>query len=101
MTRNRGCSAAKPRPNLGQRGIMSKLDRRDLIGAALLLAPAAAHAASAADGVARGPDYWRAIAAQYDITREIVQFENGMWGMMPRPVMEAYRRKTEMVNRRN
>jgi isopenicillin-N epimerase len=80
---------------------MSKLDRRDLIGAALLLAPATAHAAAAADGAARGLDYWRAVAAQYDFTREIVQFENGMWGMMPRPVMEAYRRKTEMVNRRN
>lgn len=79
---------------------MSELDRRDLLGAALLLAPATAHAAPAG-GAARGPDYWRAIAAQFDITREIVPFENGMWGMMPRPVMEAYRRKTEMVNRRN
>jgi isopenicillin-N epimerase len=77
----------------------SKLDRRDLIGAALLLGPAAAapaHAGSPGDA-----DDWRAIADQYDITREIVPFENGMWGMMPKPVMEAYRRKTEMVNRRN
>ncbi|MBN9553267.1 MAG: aminotransferase class V-fold PLP-dependent enzyme [Alphaproteobacteria bacterium] len=45
--------------------------------------------------------YWDAIAAQFDMTREIVPFENGMWGMMPRSVLEAYRRKTEMVNRRN
>ena len=82
---------------------MSKIDRRDVIGAtgALMLggaasASAAPNAASPAD-----KDYWRAIAAQYDVTREVVQFENGMWGMMPRPVMEAYRRHTETVNRRN
>jgi selenocysteine lyase/cysteine desulfurase len=45
--------------------------------------------------------YWHGIAAQYDVTREIVQFENGMWGMMPRPVLKAYRGYSEIVNRRN
>lgn len=79
---------------------MSELDRRDLIGAALLLGPTAAYAAAPGEG-ARDAQYWRSVADQYDITREIVPFENGMWGMMPRPVMEAYRRKTEMANRRN
>ena len=85
---------------------MSKLDRRDLIGAggAMLLGGAAT--ASAASAIASPPspndnDYWRRVAAQYDITREVVQFENGMWGMMPRPVSEAYRRHTQMVNSRN
>ncbi len=75
-----------------------------LLGAAMLLGPAAAHAAPAHGTRAaapHGPDAWHSIAAQFDITREIVPFENGMWGMMPRSVMEAYRRKTEMVNRRN
>jgi selenocysteine lyase/cysteine desulfurase len=87
---------------------MGKFDRRALLGAALLLGPAAVraapatgHAMPAPGGASRDPEYWRAIAAQFDITREIVPFENGMWGMMPRPVLEAYRRKTEMVNRRN
>jgi isopenicillin-N epimerase len=84
---------------------MRKLDRRDVLGAALLLGPTAAHAAPNASKMvaasARGPDYWGAMAAQFDITREIVPFENGMWGMMPKSVIEAYRRKTEMVNRRN
>jgi len=79
---------------------MTKLDRRDLIGAALLLG-STAHIASAAPAAPRDAQYWRSVADQYDITREIVPFENGMWGMMPRPVMEAYRRKTEMANRRN
>lgn len=81
---------------------MTKLDRRDLIGAALLLGSTAQLASAApAPAHANDPGYWRAVAAEYDITREIVPFENGMWGMMPRPVMEAYRRKTEMANRRN
>ena len=79
---------------------MNELDRRDLIGAALLLGPTAAYAAQPGKN-ARDAHDWRAVADQYDITREIVPFENGMWGMMPRPVMEAYRRKTEMANRRN
>lgn len=81
---------------------MRKLDRRDLLGAALLLGPAAARAAPAnGPATPRDSKYWDAIAAQFDMTREIVPFENGMWGMMPRSVLEAYRRKTEMVNRRN
>lgn len=82
---------------------MTTLDRRDLLGAALLLgstAPMASAAPAGAD-VPRDARYWRSVADQYDITREIVPFENGMWGMMPRPVMEAYRRKSEMANRRN
>ena len=85
---------------------MSKLDRRDLIGAggAMLLGQAATASAAFAIGSSPSPsdnDYWRGVAAQYDITREVVQFENGMWGMMPRPVSEAYRRHTQMVNSRN
>ena len=80
---------------------MTKLDRRDLIGAALLLGSTAHIASAQAATTGADAHYWRSVADQYDITREIVPFENGMWGMMPRPVMEAYRRKTEMANRRN
>jgi isopenicillin-N epimerase len=85
---------------------MSKLDRRDLIGAggAMLLGQTASAASATAPPRATSPDdaaYWRGVAAQYDITREVIQFENGMWGMMPKPVAEAYRRHTQMVNSRN
>ncbi len=86
---------------------MTELNRRDLIGAGgALLASTAASSAGAAP-LPAGPalptdhDYWRAVARQYDLTREIVQLENGMWGMMAKPVLEAYQRNTAMVNRRN
>ena len=45
--------------------------------------------------------YWQKIAAQYDVTPNIVNFENGYWGLMARPVMEAFFRHTERVNREN
>ena len=43
--------------------------------------------------------FWQAIAGQYDVTREVVQVENGNWGMMPRPVFTAYQEHLARVNR--
>lgn len=70
------------------------IDRRTLMAAAAAttLVPGAA---VAADDEA----YWRAIAAQYDVTRDVIQLENGNWGMMARPVLAAYERALERVNR--
>lgn len=45
--------------------------------------------------------YWATIAAQYDVTQDVVQLENGNWGIMPRPVLGAYQRMVERVNREN
>lgn len=45
--------------------------------------------------------FWRTIAAQYDVTPDVVNFENGFWGLMAKPVMEAFFRNTEKVNRNN
>jgi selenocysteine lyase/cysteine desulfurase len=45
--------------------------------------------------------YWARVAGQYDVTDEVIQLENGNWGMMPRPVLDAYERHTRDVNRRN
>ena len=64
----------------------------------------AAAAAAAAFGQARATERstsWEKIAAQYNVTREIIQLENGNWGIMARPVLVAYERAVEMVNRRN
>ena len=90
---------------------MSSLNRRGLIGAGLLLGAAGAHPASAqpsgsnaAISLPRSPGapddqaYWRAVAGQYDVTREVIQLENGNYGMMARPVLEAYKRHLEKVN---
>jgi selenocysteine lyase/cysteine desulfurase len=52
-------------------------------------------------GLAGDEAYWARVAAHYDVTDEVIQLENGNWGMMPRPVLEAYVRHTGDVNRRN
>ncbi|WP_238474007.1 aminotransferase class V-fold PLP-dependent enzyme [Altericroceibacterium spongiae] len=85
------------------------LDRRMFVkGAALTsaaLTPSALQARPPAslptDGKAAPDDeaYWARVAAQYDVTREVIQLENGNWGMMARPVLEAYKAHIERVNR--
>lgn len=49
--------------------------------------------------VARDERYWEKIAAQYDVTDEITNLEGGYWGMMARPVLDAFHDHTERVNR--
>ena len=60
---------------------------------------ASASQAAPVQGLATDQAYWAGIAAQYDVTREVVQLENGNWGMMARPVLRAYERHQAMVNR--
>lgn len=69
------------------------LDRRTLFGAAALPFVGAPLAAAAA------ADDWERIAREYDVTREVIQLEHGNWGMMARPVLQAYRAMVERVNR--
>lgn len=66
------------------------LTRRGLLGSALAAGPVAA--------AASGQD-WAQIAAQYDVTDKTIQLENGNWGMMARPVLEAYERHLRRLNR--
>lgn len=82
------------------------LSRRALIGAGLLAGAAAGAAVrprSDADPgqLARDEAHWRSIADQYEVTREVVQLENGNWGIMARPVLRAYERHLRRVNARN
>ena len=65
------------------------LTRRGLLGSALAAGPVAAKP---------GRD-WAQIAAQDDVTGEVIQLENGNWGMMARPVLAAYERHLRRVNR--
>ena len=73
----------------GSRPGAPALTRRGLIGAALAAGPAAA--ATSQD--------WAQVAAQFDVPAEIIQLENGNWGMMARPVLAAYERHQRRVNR--
>ena len=67
------------------------MTRRSLLGTATLAAAMPAFAAT--------DERWAQIAAQYDVTRAVVQLEHGNWGMMAKPVFAAYRARIEQVNR--
>jgi len=59
-------------------------------------------AASPAGGIVTAADetYWAGIAAQYDLADDVIQLENGNWGIMARPVLAAYERHQARVTRR-
>ncbi|QKG70156.1 aminotransferase class V-fold PLP-dependent enzyme [Erythrobacter mangrovi] len=69
------------------------IDRRTLLGATALpfMPGVLSTAASAGD--------WASIAGEYAVTRDVIQLEHGNWGMMPQPVLQAYRAMIERVNR--
>lgn len=60
-----------------------------------------ARPAAAPDKLATDESYWRQVAAQYDITRDVIQLENGNWGSMSQPVLAAYEQHQRKVNNQN
>ena len=46
------------------------------------------------ESLAADADYWQSVADLYDITDEVAMLDNGYWGSMARPVVEAYERHT-------
>lgn len=80
--------------------------------------PAAALAAQAEATVAAAPwpqlpagttpaalagnqSYWSSVAALYDMADQAVLLDNGFWGSMARPVLQAYEQHTAEINRGN
>ena len=51
--------------------------------------------------VAEDEAYWREVAAQYAVTDKVTNLEAGYWGMMANPVLAAYHRHVDRVNREN
>lgn len=49
--------------------------------------------------VAQDEAYWREVAAQYAVTDAVTNLEAGYFGMMPAPVLAAYHRDIDRVNR--
>jgi selenocysteine lyase/cysteine desulfurase len=45
--------------------------------------------------------WWARVAAQYDLTDDVVMLDNGYWGSMARPVVQAFEQATALVNRDN
>ncbi|SDA36365.1 aminotransferase class V-fold PLP-dependent enzyme [Sphingomonas sp. NFR15] len=89
---------------------MPTISRRAMMTAAAAL-PVAGRLGAAMPGRGPAPDsraarpddeaYWAKIAAQYDVSRDVIQLENGNWGIMAKPVLAAYERAVERVNREN
>ena len=90
---------------------MTKFSRRSVIIGSMA-APLSGGVVACANGAASlpataspaGPDdeaYWAGIAGQYDVMPDITNVENGNWGLMARPVLDAYKAHTERVNREN
>ena len=48
---------------------------------------------------AQDEPYWREVAAQYAVSAETTNLEAGYWGMMAAPVLAAYHRNVDRVNR--
>ena len=46
-------------------------------------------------------DWWAQVRALYDLTDEVVMLDNGYWGAMARPVLQAYQQATATVNAGN
>lgn len=85
--------------------------RRLLIAAGAIGTMAASGAASAQGSVpdikgrlpqalARDEAHWNQVGALFPADRGIVNFENGYFGMMGRPVAQAYQRNIDLVNQR-
>lgn len=69
---------------------------RDAAG--LALGGAAGHAPAVAQPA--GPD-WDALAASYALAGDVVNLENGYYGVMAAPVAEDYKRNIDHLNRHN
>ena len=78
--------------------------------AAVAVAPLASPAM--AEGLPRPPTgsaaeiaadkaYWSAVRGHYAVTPDVVNLENGYWGVMPEPVRREFIRQSDMVNYQN
>lgn len=57
-------------------------------------------AGSAAE-IATNEAYWSTVRGLYAVTPDVVNLENGYWGVMPEPVRREFIRQTDMVNTQN
>lgn len=78
---------------------MLELNRRALLAGGVVLPAGAALTPTPARAASDDDAFWRDIAAEYDVTRDVIQLENGNWGMMPKPVHAHYVEVLSRVNR--
>src|SRR5262245_61092711 len=92
--------------------LVPSVSRRQFVGTAGLAAAAIASPLDAAaapaptwtpppgtpDQVARDEAFWQSLASQYRIASPITNLENGYWGVMAQPVLDAYKANIDRVN---
>jgi selenocysteine lyase/cysteine desulfurase len=73
------------------------------LGTAALAAPALARSLPSLPTANLGADagYWQAVRGLYSVTPDMVNLENGYWGIMAEPVKAEYKRLTDFVNFEN
>lgn len=54
-----------------------------------------------AQALATDERWWGQVRALYDLSEEVVMLDNGYWGSMARPVLQAYQQATATVNAGN
>ncbi|MFC2953998.1 aminotransferase class V-fold PLP-dependent enzyme [Marinicaulis aureus] len=85
---------------------MKHTRRTILQGGAALAAPSLAMTTATAlprqsNSAADDEAYWREVAKAYDVKQDIINLENGYWGVMARPVAERYVEQVKRVNHDN
>jgi selenocysteine lyase/cysteine desulfurase len=63
--------------------------------------PVTAPAGQSPAAIARDEQFWSAVAAQYPVTPDLVNLENGYYGIISEPVRQAYRRNADRLNQQN
>jgi selenocysteine lyase/cysteine desulfurase len=87
------------------------VSRREFVGTAGLAAAAMAVPAdiiaqphsfrppsTSPDQVARDEPFWQRVASQFRMSPLVTNLENGYWGVMAQPVLDAYKANIERVN---
>ncbi len=54
--------------------------------------------AATPEHIARDEPFWKQVAAQYRVASSPTNLENGYWGVMAQPVLDAYKANIERVN---
>jgi len=73
------------------------MTRREFLGTAGLAA-AQLRMSGPPDQIARDEAFWQRVASHFRITSAVTNLENGHWGVMAQPVLDAYTANIDRVN---
>ncbi|AVY65246.1 aminotransferase class V-fold PLP-dependent enzyme [Xanthomonas translucens] len=105
--RNFDCASDRPDPRrralLAAAPLLSMQDMLRQVGGSATQAAEmpAAPAGVPARQLASDEAYWAQVAAAYDVDRRTIALENGYWGALSQPVLQAYVQRVQQVNHDN